>query len=118
MVMLWLGRLMVVAGALARDVWYVQALRCDAEIRRRNVMDHVAASALAAVVVACRLIALAVCRAVVVDHDAVLAALLVAHKAMHVLIQVIMVEMIVMMSVRAIRRGVCSRKIAMVMMIA
>lgn len=73
-------------------------------------MDHVAAPALAAVVVARRLIALAVGGAVVVDEDAVLVLLLLlmSHVAvwMHVLIQVIMVEMIMMMTVCSIRRDI------------
>jgi hypothetical protein len=69
-------------------------------------MDHVAASTLAAIVIACRLIALAICGAIVVNHNAttVLVLLEMSHVAiwmqwMHVLIQVIMVKMIMMMAV-------------------
>lgn len=109
-------------GTLARHVWYVQALRRDAQIGCGNVMDHVAASALAAVIVARRLIALAVGRAVIVDEDAVLVLLLLlmSHVAvrMHVLIQVIMVEMIMMMTVCSIRRDVRRREIAVMVMVA
>lgn len=74
-------------------------------------MDHVAAAALTAVVVARRLIALAICGAIIVDQNAVLMLLLLTHVGvigMHVLIQVIMVEMIMMMTVCAIRRDVRS----------
>lgn len=76
------------AGTVARYVLYVKA-RC------RNVMYHVAAATLASIVVTSRLIAFAIRRAVVVD--AVLD--LLAHAVMHVLIQMIMVEAIIMKTV-------------------
>lgn len=73
-------------------------------------MYHVAASTLTAVIVARRLIAFAISGTVVVNHNAVLVVLmlLVAQKVarkntVHMLIQVIMVEMIMMMTVCAIR---------------
>lgn len=88
------------ADTVARHIWYVQALRSNAEVRRGNVMYHVAAATLAAVVVAGRLIAFAIRRAVVVDHDAILDLLAhIARYVMHVLIQMIMVEAIIMKTV-------------------
>lgn len=85
-------------------------------------MNHIAA-----IIIACWLIALAISRAaiVIVNQNAILILLLmVAHVAiwnnlMHVLmlIQVIMVEMVMMMTVRSIRR-ICIWKVAMMMMAA
>jgi hypothetical protein len=107
MVMRWRLMLLYVkmTGTFARNVWYVQALRRDAEIGCGNVMNHVAASTLTAVIVARWLIAFAVGGAVVVDHNAILVVLMLlvtlTHEAawydtVHMLVQVIMVEMIMM----------------------
>lgn len=88
------------ADTVARHIWYVQALRSNAEVRRGNVMYHVATATLATVVVARRLIAFAIRRAVVVDHNAIMD--LLAHitaRYMHVLIQMIMVEAIIIKTV-------------------
>lgn len=90
------------ADTVARHIWYVQALRSYAEVRRRNVMYHVAAATLAAIVVAGRLIAFTIRRAVVVDHNAfldLLAHITARYDVMHVLIQMIMVEAIIMKTV-------------------
>lgn len=89
------------ADTVARHIWYVQALRSNAEVRRGNVMYHVATATLAAVVVAGRLIAFAIRRAVVVDHNAILDLLahIARYNVMHVLIQMIMVEAIIMKTV-------------------
>lgn len=88
------------ADTVARHIWYVQALRSNAKVRRGNVVNHVAKATLAAIVVAGRLIAFAIRRAVVVDHNAILD--LLAHitaRYMHVLIQMIMVEAIIVKTV-------------------
>lgn len=77
-------------------------------------MYHVAASTLAAVVVASRLITFAIRGTIVVNQNAILELmLLMAHisawnDVMHVLVQVIVVEMIMMMGECTIRRNIWS----------
>lgn len=114
---------LLLARAVARHIWYVQVLWRDAEIGCRDVMDHVAASTLAAVVVASRLITFAIRGTIVVNQNAILELmLLMAHisawnDVMHVLVQVIVVEMIMMMGECTIRRNIWSWEIAVMMMV-
>jgi len=102
-------RNVLAVSTIARHIWYVEMLlRSDAQIGGGNVVDG--------------LIAFAVRRTIVVDQIVavkllLLLLLLLTHEGMHVLIQVIMVEMMIMVTERSIRsstgssssRNVCRR---------
>lgn len=62
---------LAVTSAITCYIWYIQALRVYTQIRCGDVVNHVAAATLTAIVGAEGVIAIAVCRAVIVDQVAV-----------------------------------------------